>query len=192
MKSVVLAAVIFFVLTVSAFAQMFGELELKLKPEQIKDGMPEAFIFLLINKSNHDIRLPTPEVDCGNSYTGSIMLRVHFVPSRPDEDRVLHGCAADKYDWQEILERAKEWKVLRAGESLSMEAKVSRPGKSFGIKQGKFQVFLDDHAAGSYEFWADYEPPAISSGDKDALTAVGIDFPRGGLSSTHITFRKDQ
>jgi hypothetical protein len=53
-------------------------------------------------------------------------------------------------------------KVLHAGESLSVNAT-----KNF-----------DDKDAGTYEFWADYFPPRISTDDQAVLQKTGIDFPQ--------------
>ena len=40
------------------------ELQLILQPDAPSEGLPQGFTVLLLNKSNHDIRVPTPMLDC--------------------------------------------------------------------------------------------------------------------------------
>jgi hypothetical protein len=59
-----------------------SELSLRLQPENLVDGVPQAFTFILRNFSNEDLRLPVPEIDCGNvNWRGSLLLDETWQPS---------------------------------------------------------------------------------------------------------------
>ena len=57
-------------------------LELRLQPEDVQAGVPEAFTFVLVNRSNHDVRVPMPSIECDDPpFDGSIFLNgnnVHY------------------------------------------------------------------------------------------------------------------
>ena len=77
-----------------------------------------------------------------------------------------------------ILDRAKTWTLLHAGERLSLSAPRER-------------LQYDSKQPGIYEFWAEYSPPSIGAADREKLRAAGIDFPQLKLASGHIAFRKE-
>jgi hypothetical protein len=77
-----------------------------------------------------------------------------------------------------ILERAKTWTLLHAGQSVSWSAMSKR--LNYNTRQ-----------PGIYEFWAEYSPPAIDLADREKLRAAGIDFPQVKLASGHIAFRRE-
>ena len=56
-------------------------LQLLLKPEDLPEQVPGSFTFLLVNRSDHDIRLPRPDAPCRNSVHGFINLVLRFTPA---------------------------------------------------------------------------------------------------------------
>ena len=168
----------------AAFAQSNPEtkrdnLELRLEAEDVQGGVPQGFIFLLVNKSDHDIRVPTPAIECEDPVgDGSFSLKVNFRPSRPDGNRIGYGCTNDRTDKRSILDRVKTWKNLRPGESIVLE--VARERLHYVCKE-----------SGTYEFWAYYSPPAMTQSDRKVLSQTGIDFPHGQLTTTPVTFVKN-
>ena len=168
----------------AAFAQGNPEtkrdnLELRLEAEDIQGGIPQGFIFLLVNKSDHDIRVPTPAIECEDPVDdGSFWLEVNFRPSRPDENGIGCGCANDRTDKRAILDRVKTWKNLRPGESIVL--KVTRERLQYSGKE-----------PGTYEFWAHYFPPVMTPSDRKVLSQTGIDFPHSQLTTTHLEFVKN-
>jgi len=156
------------------------ELELILQPDAPSQGLPPGFTVLLLNKSNHDIRVPTPVVDCQSGYTGVMGVSFRFTPQKPLRSIGRgYGCAADKFNWPQILERAQEWTVLHPGTSLSVRDTI-------GL------MHCECKAPGKYEFWADYLPPNVSPEDKEVLSKAGIDFPHAPLESAHVIYMKRQ
>jgi hypothetical protein len=154
-------------------------LELRLEVEDIQGGIPQAFIFLLVNKSDHDIRVPTPTIECEDpAGDGSFSLKVNFRPSRPDETGIGYGCTNDRADKRSILDRMKTWKNLRPGESIVL--KVAQERLPYACKE-----------PGTYEFWAYYFPPAMTPSDRKVLSQTGIDFPHSRLATTRVTFVKN-
>ena len=39
-------------------------LKMRLEPQDVGGGLPGAFIFELINVSDHNVRVPAPTIDC--------------------------------------------------------------------------------------------------------------------------------
>ncbi len=154
-----------------------GNLELRLHPASIEDGIPQAFTFEIANRTNHDVRVPQPVVDCAGDYTGYIWLRMVFTPLHSRGSEIGYMCAADKVNWPPILKRVREWKVLRPGETVSQTV-------------ARAQLHYEGRQPGSYEFWAEYHPPAIEPEDQKALGKAGVDFPHGQLTSSHLTFTR--
>ena len=152
-------------------------LELQLQPETDDGSVPTAFIFLLVNRSDHDVRLPTPSIQCSDSFDGWISLRLEFKPLTPGPAGGGGGCAGDTMNWPPVLERVKSWKVLGPGESLRLRADSSR-------------LFYAADQPGTYEFCATYRPPSIKALDEGTLRAVGIDFPDRELSTQRLVFVK--
>lgn len=169
-----------FVLAASIFAAAAdSNLELLLQPESIVNGMPQAFTFSLVNTSDHDVLVPAPSIDCEDAYDGVIWLQLEFRPSNPQaEPGPGSACASDRFGRPPILKRVREWKTLHAGQTLSWNVPRQR-------------LNYEDKDAGIYEFWAEYDPPAIGASDRETLQRTGIDVPHGKLTSSHIAFRKE-
>jgi hypothetical protein len=115
---VLLTLILTFGLATAATAQSAPapNLELRLRPGALVDGVPDSFTFEIVSISKHDVRVPQPTVDSGDSYSGFIWLRRQFKPLHPNaKSDTGFGCAADKVHWPSILERAHEWRLLRPG-----------------------------------------------------------------------------
>ena len=153
-------------------------LQLRLEPKDIQMGVPKAFTFVLVNISDHDVRVPMPVVDCGYiDSTGSLQLQLKFIPLGLVHTKGGTGCGGSIGSSFDILLAVQGWKLLHAGKSLSIEASKSR-------------LLYEEQNAGTYEFWAAYKPPTISEADQATLRQAGIDFPHDVLTSAHITFVK--
>jgi hypothetical protein len=164
-------------------SQQLANLELHLQPGNLGKGIPEAFTFIFANISDHDVRMPEPSY-CGSDTTGTIYLELELKPS--PTSLVGGGCGGGmgvggRVPWPPPMrDQAKDWKVLRPGESLTV---------TFDRKK----LFADEQRPGTYEFWAEYTPPDIPAEDQRILTEEGIDFPREKLVSKHLIFvRKPQ
>jgi hypothetical protein len=183
-KRTVLGVALSISAVIAAFAQVNPEtkrdnLELRLEAVNIQGGIPQRFIFLLINKSDHDIRVPTPVIECEDPVDdGSFWLKVNFRPSRPGENGIGYGCANDRTDKRAILDRVKTWKSLR-------------PGESIVLKVARERLQYSDMEPGTYEFWAHYFPPAMTPSDRKVLSRTGMDFPHSQLTTTLLTFVKN-
>jgi hypothetical protein len=165
-------------LALSAVGLAADSFELQLRPDSITDGMPQGFIFSLLNTSSHDVWVPTPAIECEDSFDGAMWLRLDFTAFGAAEIGGGRGCAIDTMAEPPILDRAKTWILLHAGQRLSWSASRDR-------------LRYDTGQPGIYEFWAEYSPPAIDPADREKLRAAGIDFPQVKLASGHIAFRKE-
>jgi hypothetical protein len=156
-------------------------LELRLEPEEVQGGIPEAFTFVLFNGSNHDVRIPMRSIKCEDPpFDGNIRLKVEFRPLRPDAPGFGSGCTNDRMDDQPaIMNRVRNWRNLHPGESLSLKAVRKR-------------LLYRYEEPGTYEFSAaHYFPPSVTRSDREALNQAGIDFPQNELTSAHVTFVKE-
>jgi hypothetical protein len=151
-------------------------LELRLLPGEMVNGVPQAFTFELINVTHHNVWVANPAVQCDDTYDGYISLQLKFTPLDPPASETGGGCAGDRFDWPPILVRAQEWKLLPPGERIEKTA----PRAELHYEVGQ---------AGTYEFWAEYYPAAVRPAEQQALRERGIDFPIGKLTTSHLTFK---
>jgi hypothetical protein len=54
-------------------------LELRITPVELKNGLPKGFTFVFVNVSDHKLRMPGPTQCCGGN--GTVSLRSRFKPS---------------------------------------------------------------------------------------------------------------
>ncbi len=146
-------------------------LELRLQPGQLINGIPESFTFVFVNISSDEIRMPLPS-KCIGSDNGTLLLSIEF--TAPGTSGFGGGCGGG-INGPKIPEKFKNWEILE-------------PNKSLSISYSRQELFATQQAPGRYEFWAEYRPPEISADDQRALTEAGIDFPREQLVSRHLVF----
>jgi hypothetical protein len=156
-----------------------SNLELRLHPKSIVNGVPQAFRFDLINNSGGDIRLPRPAIHCFfYPDSGTISWHVSFTPnSAIYSSGSGHGCGGGAYDVSPILAREKTWVILHPRQRLTVAA-------------GKNLLFYDDKPPGTYEFWATYSPPRINADERKVLLGAVISFPQDETATPHIRFVK--
>ncbi len=164
-------------LSLSGFAQTSATtrriiLELRLESELNQDKTPQTLTVLIVNKGDHDVRLPVPSIACDDIPYGTVALHFRFKPIMKSTNLLEGGCIND-YGYTPILDRLKGWKVLGPGESLSLMTK---------------HVLAQD--AGAYEYWASYIFPGMPQADEDVLQNAGIDFPKSTLESSHLSFTR--
>jgi hypothetical protein len=154
-----------------------SDLELRIVPSELVDGVPEAFTFVLVNIGGHDMRMPQPSQCMGAN--GTVSLHLDFTPLKPPLTGGGGGCGVGSSDAPGILDQAKSWKTLKPGESLAVSYK-------------RAALFDRQNAPGVYEFWGEYQPPELSAEDITALQHAGIDFPRERLKSAHLRFKRPE
>ena len=159
--------------------QSTHNLEFRLQPERMEGGVPQAFDFLLVNKTDHDVRVPVPIIDCEDSFSGDVLLRLHFAPLKREPSDEGQGCADDREEWPPIMNRIADWKIVHPGAALTLTADHEH-------------LFYDGSKPGTYEFWAIYSPPSINSSERKKLQESGIDFPHEKLRTYHLTFLKKE
>ena len=176
-----------------------GNLEFRILPEAVSKGMPQTFSFLLLNTTDHAVRIPVPAFKCGNTFNGSIQLNLRFTPKVPGSSSFSgSGCAGDRMNWPPIMERITEWQTVPAGYALVLKIDpkkivwkvVSMVDGSYLnsapehiVQSGLQSYWYDDSQPGLYEFWATYSLPFISRSDQTKLQQLGIDFPRAAAAS---------
>jgi hypothetical protein len=159
--------------------QSTHNLEFRLQPLRMEEGVPQAFDFRLVNKTDHDVRVPIPTVDCEDSFSGDILMRIHFTPLKPEPSDEGQGCAHDREQWPPIMDRITDWKIVHPGDALTLTADHEH-------------LFYDGGRPGTYEFWAIYSPPSIDPSERKTLQESGIDFPHEKLRTYHLTFLKKE
>ena len=83
-------------LVLSAAGLAADSFELQLRPDSIVDGMPQGFTFSLVNTSGHDVRVPTPAIECEDPFDGALWLRLDFTAFGDAEIHNGRGCAGDE------------------------------------------------------------------------------------------------
>jgi hypothetical protein len=156
-----------------------SNLQLRLEARDVPAGVPEKFVFVLVNRGRHDVVVPKPTVECADLFNGTVRIQLDFTPLHPspESEGMGRGCPTGRSDWPPILDRIKGWKTPRPGESLSIDATQQ-------------DLLVDGRAPGRYEFRARYKPPEISPYDQDILRKTGIDFPHGPLTSERLVFQR--
>jgi hypothetical protein len=125
-----------------------------------------------VNRTDRDVRVPIPSVECGDVPHGTVWLRLSFRSSTPGPPEVGRGCVKD-FLYSPISERINQWKVLHPGERLVLAMVNARALVP---------------AAGSYDYWAHYYPPGVPETDREWLREAGIEYPKEGLDSSHVKF----
>jgi hypothetical protein len=184
-------------------------LEFLFQPDAIELGVPRAFIFLLVNRTDHEVRVPVPTFSCSDSFNGFVSLSRNFIPKGSPEPSQGSGCFGDGPFGVPITERIEKWQILASGFALALRVdpekigwKIMRPSDTFApradqehVAQAGMHPYLylyDNSKAGDYEFWATYSPPSISLSDQKVLQGLGIDFPRPGkLATNHASFVRE-
>jgi hypothetical protein len=177
MRAIRLAICALVVATVARDAQTSPALELRLQPQSIREGIPQEFVIEIVNTSDQDVRIPAPTLQCSDSLNGYVWLELDFHPLAKDAPQEGYGCFLDSFEWPDILTRAEKWKVLHAGDTLTLKADTAK-------------LHYGDAQPGTYEFWATYSPPSVAPDDEALLLGAGIDFARKPLASKHLSFKK--
>ena len=175
MKKRLLLAIAVLLIGVQGRSHSAADLELRFSSIGVNGEVPQGFSFELVNVSDHEVRLAAPQVECTDAFSGYILLNLTLKPS---DGRWVpgRGCALDSGGpWPSILERARSWKVLRPGEAMTM-------------KRFRNTLLFDDSRAGTYDFWAEYVPPAVSPVDASLLRGSGIEFCEQRLRTKRLRF----
>src|SRR3569832_66673 len=97
-KSKIVVATVLFAASAAAARNNAAEranLELRLKPGKLLNGIPGRFSFELVNVSDHDLRVPDPKVDCNSALDGSVWLQLDFTPAKFNDTGSGFGCVED-------------------------------------------------------------------------------------------------
>ncbi|MGC2164170.1 MAG: hypothetical protein WA634_19905 [Silvibacterium sp.] len=153
-------------------------LQLVMQPKDMQAELPASFTILLVNRSDHEVRLPPPAAACQCLTNGSVQFIVHFTPAPGTKPTALgKSCIADAVLlYSDILRESDTWTVLRPAESLHITVKRS----DFSLEEG----------SGTYSFQAVYTPPSLSPEDKNTLRMAGIDVPTQILKTPVMTFNR--
>ena len=157
-------------------ASIRPNVELLLKGGKLVNGVPDAFTFVFVNTGDHEVRLP-PVSPCIGNDTGWLLLWLEFTPVKPQGGGEGGGCGGSVNHGPKLMEQVKGWRVLS-------------PGDSYQIRFPRIELFSKEQRPGKYDFWAEYRPPTFSPEDQRMLNEAGIDFPRTGLKSEHVAFRR--
>ena len=102
------------------------ELRVTLEPGPAEGGVPDTFTFHLLNVGQKDLRIPEPNVDCGNAtINGSVWLNESWQPARGDGlGKGMGFCdiGGTSRPSPPITKIARTWHLLKPGESLYIRA----------------------------------------------------------------------
>jgi len=151
-------------------------IELRLRPGELINGVPDTFSFVLVNAGNHDVRIPNVS-RCLSRHSGTVALRLELSPVSPTSTGQGGGCAQSVDPPRMILEDAKFWTTLK-------------PGESFTVSYKRVELFVFEQVPGAYEFWGEYRPPKLTGEEIGLLQRAGIDFASETLRSAPLRFNR--
>jgi hypothetical protein len=159
-------------------AKQTGKPDLKLTAA-MDMAAPEQQPILVIhisNQSGHTLHIPDPPMLCREA-PGALALEVKFTPENSSQPQAGNDCGleVDGSGLPDIRERAKNWLVLKSGQSYE----ARRP----------LAMGVDTNAHGTYEFRVLYDGPSATPEDDDKLKAAGIAVPTGRFESDKMTFK---
>jgi hypothetical protein len=160
----------------TAASKEVARLDLSIEVATTTDaGLPAALRFTLTNAGNVPVEVPFPAMDCDGP-DGSIRIQtvIHF--DEGEGQRFGHGCGGSVSDRPTLLVRIRtRWFHLRPGEYLTFTG------------DARSMIDLADKPA-TYEYWAVYEPPALTAGDRAAVTRNGLVVPSEPVESNSLEF----
>ncbi len=165
-------------LTPGIWAKQTNKPELKLTAS-LDTAAPEQqpiLVVEIVNQSGHALRIPDPPLLC-KAAPGALSLRMKFTPevaNQPDKPADC-GLEVDGSGLPDIRERAKNWIVLKAGQTYE----ARRP----------LAMGADTNAHGTYELWVDYDGPTANDADAQKLKDAGIAVPSGRFESGELTYK---
>lgn len=150
-------------------------LDLTMEVATTDHGLPAALRFTLTNIGNVAVEIPVPAIDCLSS-NGSIRIKtvIHF--DGPAGSAGGHGCGGGMDYQGSLLDIIrKQWFHLRPGEYLSFT--------------GDARTMIDraDKPA-TYEYWAVYDPPELSQGERAIVAQSGLIIPSAAVESNTLEF----
>jgi hypothetical protein len=123
-----------------------------------------------LNTSDHLLSFPKPVLSC-QKLPGGMLVVSKFEPSDPNsgQSKLGMGCSASKgisASELNIIEQAKDWLVLRPGESIDVQDQLSNA--------------MNIGDAGSYRLHVVYSAPSFDAQDRKELRDAGILLPSPG------------
>jgi len=170
-----LLLVVFFWVIVTAQTHT-ANVELQLRASEMVDGVPEVISFVFVNHGRYQVRIP-PVSPCIGRYSGTLILRLRFLPAVPGGNGVGGGCGGGIDHIPSILDQVKSWRRLEAGESFTATYK-------------RAELFVSQQGPGDYDFWGEYRSPTLSAEEINALEHAGINFLREPLTGAHLRFKR--
>jgi hypothetical protein len=130
----------------------------------------------IVNQSGHLLRIPDPPLLCKGA-PGALSLDVKFIPENSNQPQAATDCGleVDGSGLPDIRERAKNWLVLKAGQSYE----ARRP----------LAMGVDTNAHGTYEIHVVYDGPSANPSDDQKLKDAGIPVPDGRFESDKLTYK---
>jgi hypothetical protein len=166
------------VVSAQTSARKESDVELRLEPSHVINGVPDTFSFVFVNVGDHEIRIP-PVSPCVGRHSGTLRLKLDFLPVGPPADGAGGGCGGGVSHPPPILEQAKSWRMLQ-------------PGKSLTVRYKRSELFVFEQHSGAYDFSGEYDPPRLTADESATLEHAGIDFPREPLQTTHLRFNRSE
>ena len=129
----------------------------------VEKRLPHRVIAHLTNRSQHDILLPSPTMNCGDAVQGSVLIGTMVL--KPVFDGSGVGCVHDYFrPAAPVEQRIAGWLRLPPGRSLTFSRNIPSLPR---LPAGKLSIAYN----------AQYEPPYLSPADLDLLARARIAVP---------------
>ena len=176
MRALLTVGLAWLLLAQSAAAKQTGKPDVKVTAamDMAAPEQQPILVIHIINQSGHTLHIPDPPLLCKGA-PGALSLEVKFTPENSGQAQTNCGLEVDGSGLADIRERAKNWLVLKSGQSYE----ARRP----------LAMGVDTNAHGTYEFRVIYDGPSGTPEDDEKLRSAGIAVPTGRFESDKLTFK---
>lgn len=136
-----------------------------------KGETPLFATITLTNTSDHDVRLPEPEIGCTDSHHGFVTLQVQFAPAAAPQAQT--PCA----------ETSPLAESPAAPENPAAHWLTLAPGDTANFAQ---RIITGENFPGAYTLRGTYTPPQVSPAAAERLYSLSISYPTELLTSAPV------
>jgi hypothetical protein len=138
-----------------------------------KGETPLFATITLTNTSDHDVKLPQPEIGCIDSRHGFVTLQVQFAAASAPQSQAPCAETSALAESAAPENPAAHWLMLAPGDTANFAQRILTPAS--------------DNTPGAYTLRGSYTPPQISPAAAERLYSLSISYPTEPLTSAPVT-----
>jgi len=169
-------------------------LAITISPAPVPPGEAPLFVTItLTNTSDHDVRLPEPEIGCSSPRSGSVAIEAQFSSSAAaapvSETAAGQSSAAQPCSTAADSSRAADSSPAEAAAANDNPAAhwlTLAPGDTANFAQ---RIPSASAASAKVVLRGTYTPPQVSAAAAERLYSLGVSYPTEPLTSAPVTVR---